>query len=326
MTDELERQAGEPREKEKTDRAADWPAEPAGCEDADLTGTDEDDSDGMVGETAGSCDDAGSTPFPRGGRLPVQEPTDQEPSPAEDEDEEAETVETEAEEAEPVEEEAEPDQEEEAGDEAEFEASEEERLSEEGAPESAEEAAPGKRRRVQPTEVSAEFKRQVEALLFATEQPITAKRIAAVLKVREPLVRVAIHDLAAEYRLQEHAFAVEEIANGYQVLTRPDYGRFVKQLYEDNRKNRLSQAALETLAIIAYKQPAMRVEVEDIRGVGISEVLHTLLDMGLVRVVGRAEVLGRPMLYGTTHKFLLTFGLKSPKDLPSVEELKKQQS
>lgn len=324
MTDKFDRQPGEPREKEQRDRAADRAAEPAGCGDADLTETDEDDSDGNVGETAGSCDDVGSTPFPRGGRLPAQEPTDQEPSPAEDE--EAETAETEAEEAEPVEEEAEPDQEEEAGDEAEFEESEEEKLSEEGAPESAEETAPGKRRRVQPTEVSAEFKRQVEALLFATEQPITAKRIAAVLKVREPLVRVAIHDLAAEYRLQEHAFAVEEIANGYQVLTRPDYGRFVKQLYEDNRKSRLSQAALETLAIVAYKQPVMRVEIEDIRGVGISEVLRTLLDMGLVRVVGRAEVLGRPMLYGTTHKFLLTFGLKSPKDLPSVEELKKQQS
>ena len=196
----------------------------------------------------------------------------------------------------------------------------------EAVPEETPEAPSSSKRggRVQPTEVSDELRRQVEALLFATEQPISARRVANVLKVREPLVRVAIHDLRAQYAREGHAFAVEEIAGGYQVLTRPDYGRFVKQLYEENRKGKLSQAALETLAIIAYKQPVMRVEVEDIRGVSISDVLHTLLDAGLVRVVGRAEVLGRPMLYGTTQKFLLMFGLKSPKDLPSVEELKKQ--
>ena len=172
------------------------------------------------------------------------------------------------------------------------------------------------------THVTPLLRRQVEALLFVAEQPVTPHRIAGVLKVPEALVRAAIRDLAADYDRQNRAFGVTEIAGGYQVLSRPEYGDLVSRLYEQGRQTRLSPAALETLAIVAYKQPAMRVEIEDIRGVGVQPMLRNLLDMGLLRVVGRAEALGRPLLYGTTKKFLITFGLKSPKDLPSVEDLK----
>ncbi len=172
------------------------------------------------------------------------------------------------------------------------------------------------------TQLTPEFCRRVEAILFTSEQPISARRIAAVLKVRDALVRAAIRELAAQYDLEKHAFTIVEIAGGHQVLTRPEFGDLIAKLYEHTKQSKLSQAALETLAIIAYKQPVMRVEVEDIRGVGVQPVLKSLLDMGLVRVVGRAEALGRPLLYGTTRKFLITFGLKSPKDLPSIEDLK----
>lgn len=172
------------------------------------------------------------------------------------------------------------------------------------------------------TRLTPEFSRRVEAILFASEQPISAHRIAAVLKVRDGLVKAAIRELGAQYDLEKHAFGVVEIAGGHQVLSRPEYGDLIAKLYEQARQTKLSQAALETLAIIAYKQPVMRVEVEDIRGVGVQPLLRSLLDMGLVRVVGRADALGRPLLYGTTQKFLITFGLKSPKDLPSIEDLK----
>lgn len=174
----------------------------------------------------------------------------------------------------------------------------------------------------EPTNLTPEFCRRVEAILFTSEQPLSAHRIAGVLKARDALVKAAIRELAAQYDLEKHAFAVVEIAGGYQVLTRPEFGDLIAKLYEQARQSRLSQAALETLAIIAYKQPAMRVEIEDIRGVGVQPVLKNLLDMGLVRVVGRADALGRPLLYGTSRKFLITFGLKSPRDLPSIEDLK----
>lgn len=171
-------------------------------------------------------------------------------------------------------------------------------------------------------QVTPLLRRQVEAILFASEQPVSPRRIASALKEREALIKAAVRDLAAEYDLQNRAFGVIEIAGGFQILTRPEYGELISKLYEQGRQTRLSQAALETLAIVAYKQPVMRVEVEDIRGVGVQPMLKHLLDMGLLRVVGRSEALGRPLLYGTTKKFLITFGLKSAKDLPSVEDLK----
>ena len=169
-----------------------------------------------------------------------------------------------------------------------------------------------------------ELRRCVEAVLFATIQPVSARRIADVLGVKEGKVRVLIHDLRAQYDAEGRAFAIDEIAGGYQTLTRIDYAEIIRKLFKVSRQHRLSPAALETLAIVAYKQPIMRAEIEDIRGVQVQPILKTLMDQGLVRMVGRADTLGRPMLYGTTQKFLLHFGLKSPKDLPPIEKPKQQ--
>jgi len=168
------------------------------------------------------------------------------------------------------------------------------------------------------------LKPRIEAILFATDQPVSSRRVAEVLRTTEGTVRRLIGELREHYDADGRAFTIEELAGGYQILTRPDFAGVVKELTQVSRKHRLSQAALETLAIVAYKQPIIRAEVEDIRGVQAGEVLRNLIEQGLVRIVGRAETLGRPMLYATTRKFLLTFGLRSAKDLPPIEELKKR--
>jgi segregation and condensation protein B len=170
-----------------------------------------------------------------------------------------------------------------------------------------------------------ELKKRIEAVLFATDTPLSARRIAEALETTEGTVRSFIEELRAHYDATGRAFTVEEIAGGFQVLTRSEFAGVVKQLFHVERQHKLSHAALETLAIVAYKQPIMRAEIEDIRGVQVQPILKTLQEQGLVRIVGRAEALGRPMLYGTTQKFLLQFGLKSAKDLPPVEELRKRQ-
>jgi len=169
-----------------------------------------------------------------------------------------------------------------------------------------------------------QMRTHIEAMLFATDQPVSARRIAEAVKSTEGKVRSLIGELAEHYDQTGRAFTIEEIAGGYQMLTRAEYGETVGQLFKVTRKHRLSQAALETLAIVAYKQPIIRAEIEDIRGVQVQEILRNLQEQGLIRIVGRAESLGHPLLYGTTKKFLLTFGLKSAKDLPPVEELKRK--
>ena len=194
----------------------------------------------------------------------------------------------------------------------------------------AEGAAPekGARKRAKKHEMKPEppdFARRVEAVLFATDQPLSARRIAEALEVAEGRVKEVIGELREHYDADGRAFTVEEIAGGFQILTRSDFGGVVKSLFQVEREQKLSPAALETLAIVAYKQPVIRAEIEDIRGVQVQPILKTLQEQGLVRIVGRAEQLGRPMLYGTTQKFLMTFGLKSAKDLPPVEELRKKQ-
>ena len=170
-----------------------------------------------------------------------------------------------------------------------------------------------------------DLKIRIEAILFATDQPVSSRRIAEVLKTTEGKVRSLIGELREHYDETGRAFTVSEIAGGYQILTRPEYGETIKQLFKVSRQHRLSQAALETLAIVAYKQPIIRAEIEDIRGVQVQQVLKGLQGQGFLRIVGRAEKLGRPLLYGTTKKFLLTFALKSAKDLPPIEQLRKRQ-
>ena len=163
----------------------------------------------------------------------------------------------------------------------------------------------------------------VEAVLFASDEPLADARLADIVETTPKQVRECIESLNNKYRANNSAFRIEQIAGGNQMLTLSLYNYWLKKLLRVRSDNKLSPAALETLAIIAYKQPVMRADIEAIRGVAVGEVIRSLSYKGLVKIVGRAEVIGRPMLYGTTRKFLEVFGLNSLKDLPKVEELKK---
>jgi segregation and condensation protein B len=162
----------------------------------------------------------------------------------------------------------------------------------------------------------------IEAILFATDEPLTDSRIASIVETSAKQVRQSIEDLNAKYEANNNAFRIEQIAGGYQMLTLNLYNPWLKKMLRTRGDNKLSPAALETLAIIAYKQPVIRADIEAVRGVAAGEVIRSLMYKGLVKIVGRAEILGRPMLYGTTKKFLEVFGLNSLKDLPKAEELK----
>lgn len=162
----------------------------------------------------------------------------------------------------------------------------------------------------------------VEAVLFASYAPLTADEIArADEMLDEDQVEEALRFLRAEYDDAARAFQLHELAEGYQILTRPEYAPYLERFDNVPKSSRLSGPALETLAIIAYRQPIGRLEVEYIRGVNASGVIRTLQDRRLIDVVGRAEGLGRPLLYGTTRFFLEHFGFGSLEDLPRPEEL-----
>jgi segregation and condensation protein B len=163
----------------------------------------------------------------------------------------------------------------------------------------------------------------VEAVLFASDESLSESRLANIVETSVKQVRQCIKNLNDKYQANNNAFRIEQIAGGYQMLTLSPYNYWLKKLLRVRSDDKLSPAALETLAIIAYKQPVMRADIEVIRGVAAGEVIRTLCYKGLVKIIGRAEVLGRPMLYGTTKKFLETFGLNTLKDLPKIEELKK---
>ncbi len=162
----------------------------------------------------------------------------------------------------------------------------------------------------------------VEAILFATDTPLPAPKIAEIAgdgNARD--VKKHIATLNETYAQRGAAFRIEEIAGGFQMLTLPVYNERLSKMLQVRRETRLSQAALETLAIVAYKQPILRADVEAIRGVAVGEVLNRLRELNLVKIVGRAEDIGRPLLYGTTKKFLDVFGLCSLDDLPQDQEL-----
>lgn len=166
----------------------------------------------------------------------------------------------------------------------------------------------------------------VEAILFASDDPLTASRLVNVVEAgSNKQIRECIDSLNDKYEQCNCAFRIAQIAGGYQMMTLPQYNHWLRKLLRVRTDTKLTQAALETLAIVSYKQPIIRADVEAIRGVASGEVLRNLMYKGLVKIVGRAEVLGRPMLYGTTKKFLDVFGLNTLKDLPNVEELKKPQ-
>ena len=162
-------------------------------------------------------------------------------------------------------------------------------------------------------------KRIIEALLFATSDPVSLEQLAQVTELEPSEILVCLDELREDYR--EHSFQLVETANGYQLCTRAEYSPWLKKLYTREVIARLSSAALETLAIVAYKQPITRAEVEEIRGVNSDSTLNSLLEKGLIRIAGRKSGVGRPLLFATTEEFLKHFGLKSLEDLPSLEEM-----
>ncbi|MBN1491027.1 MAG: SMC-Scp complex subunit ScpB [Phycisphaerae bacterium] len=163
----------------------------------------------------------------------------------------------------------------------------------------------------------------VEAVLFASDTPLPAAKLAQIVGVgdaREMKKHVAA--LNKKYETSALTFRIEEIAGGFRMLTLPEYNTWLTKLSKARSESKLSQAALETLAVVAYKQPVLRADVEAIRGVSVGDMLNRLREFGLVKIVGRAEELGRPMLYGTTKRFLEVFGLADLDELPQVEELR----
>jgi segregation and condensation protein B len=179
--------------------------------------------------------------------------------------------------------------------------------------------------------------RIIEALLFSAQKPLSTKTIVDVLRqagaedafspnqfanIRQAEVAAAIEQLKVEYIQHEHGFQLVEKADGWQLASDPKYAQWIRGLFPAPKPARLSSPALETLAIIAYRQPITRADVEAVRGVTIDGVLQTLMERGLVKISGRAEIPGRPLLYETTEFFLDHFGLRNLDELPNVEELR----
>jgi segregation and condensation protein B len=164
---------------------------------------------------------------------------------------------------------------------------------------------------------------RLEAVLLLADEPLTARRLAEAAGLADSAeARTLLDRLRELYDADDTAFQVEELAGGYQLLTRPRYHPWLARLKRTGHELRLRPASLETLAVIAYRQPIMRAEVEKVRGVACSEIIRQLMEKGLVRIAGRHDSLGRPQLYGTTKRFLQVFGLNAIKDLPEVEALK----
>ncbi|MCG2725396.1 MAG: SMC-Scp complex subunit ScpB [Elusimicrobia bacterium] len=169
-----------------------------------------------------------------------------------------------------------------------------------------------------------EIKKVVETLLFIADQPIPVERIAQICNLKENKIQKALEALQEDYGAR--TFQIMNVAGGYQMATRQEYSLWIRRLYHDRMTVRLSTAALETLSIIAYKQPITRAEVESIRGVEVIGPLETLLERRLITTVGRKETVGRPLLYGTTKEFLRQFGLNSLDNLPDINTLIDQES
>jgi len=184
------------------------------------------------------------------------------------------------------------------------------------------------------------LKRVVEAILFASQRPVSARDLQGILKsaaeadkedpgvtafagIKEPALRAAIDELETDCTDPSRAYELRESAAGWQLVTKPEFAPWLRQLFPEYRSARLSAPALETLAIIAYRQPITRADIEAVRGVAVDGVLQTLLDRGLIKIAGRAEIPGRPLLYETTQNFMDHFGLRNLDELPNVEELRK---
>ena len=166
-----------------------------------------------------------------------------------------------------------------------------------------------------------DIKNIVESLLFISETPLTVERIKRVIHEAETKdIKSALDLLSEEYELRKGGFYLREVAGGFQFCTRPEHEEWIKRFVQPNPR-RLSKAALETLAVIAYKQPIIRADIEHIRGVDCGGILRMLLERKLIRILGRKEIPGRPLIYATTKEFLETFDMKDLKDLPTLKEI-----
>jgi segregation and condensation protein B len=188
--------------------------------------------------------------------------------------------------------------------------------------------------------MTLELKKIIEAVLFSAERPLTSKEIRQIFadatdeeapanteafrNVREAAILAALEELKAAYDLAQHSFQLVEIAGGWRLMSRAEYAPWLKKLLDEARPHRLSQPALETLSIIALRQPLSRADIAAIRGVEVDGVIKSLLERDLITITGRSEQPGRPLLYGTTHRFLEHFGLRDLDDMPKSAELREQ--
>ncbi len=168
-----------------------------------------------------------------------------------------------------------------------------------------------------------EMRQTIYAMLFVSDRPLSAGRLAEALgDIDVHVVLNLLEELGGELEARKLPYSLRTIAGGYQLITRPEHAPFIRRLFQIKKSRRLSRAVLETLAIIAYKQPVTRADVEAIRGVSVSYAFEALLEKRLIKVAAVAELPGRPKLYRTTDEFLVHFGIKSLKELPSMEELR----
>jgi segregation and condensation protein B len=182
------------------------------------------------------------------------------------------------------------------------------------------------------------LKAVVEALLFSSQRPLTSKEILQVVRlgveyvseeeqeifkgITEATIQTTLVELSQEYEQLGRAFQLSEKVSGWQLVTKPQHQTWVRQLFPDLRPTRLSPPALETLAIVAYRQPVTKADIEAIRGVAVDGVIQRLLDVGMLKIAGRAEIPGRPLLYETTQHFMEHFGIKNLDELPNASELR----
>lgn len=166
----------------------------------------------------------------------------------------------------------------------------------------------------------------IEALLFVSGEPITIADLKNIVDMPEADIKQVLNQLVDEYRTRNGGILISEIAHGYQLVTNPVYAHWIRKFKSSSASSKLSMPALETLAIIAYKQPIIKAELEQIRGVNSDGVIKTLLDKRLIKIMGRKEVAGKPLLYGTTREFLQYFGLKDLTELPTLKELTRDEA
>jgi segregation and condensation protein B len=166
----------------------------------------------------------------------------------------------------------------------------------------------------------------LEALLFLSGELLLISAIKDVIELPEPEIKRLMEELMAEYKNRNTGLLIVEIANGYQMVTNPQYADWVRKFRSIHISSKLSVPALETLAIMAYKQPIIRAEIEQLRGVNSDSAIRTLLERRLIKIMGRKEVPGRPFLYGTTREFLQYFGLKDLTELPTLKDLIREEA